>query len=83
MLGRQRRYKQQNLPKCGVPHIFHITDGGANDVDMGGELWLAIQQRLQRLSANPEKQRAVIFHFIAPNGYKPTPGAPTDASGVP
>ena len=83
MIARQRRYKQQNLPKCGLPYIFHMTDGGANDVQIGGELWLAIQQRLRKLSADPERQQAAIFHFVAPNGYQPTPGAPTDASGQP
>ncbi len=83
VLARLQRYKQQNLPKSGIPHIMHLTDGGVNDVEVGGANWVAIHDRLGKLSADPEKRRGVVFHFVSPNGYKPTLGAPLDPTGIP
>lgn len=83
ILGRQKRYKAQGLPKCGLPHIFHMTDGEPTDIAVGDALWTTIEQKLAKAASDPKKKSLVVRHFVAPNGYAVTPSTPRDASGQP
>ncbi len=68
-LARQRRYKEQGLPRCGLPHIFNLTDGSPTDVQIGDLLWTTIEQKLAKAASDPAKKSLVCRHLIAPNGY--------------
>ena len=83
VLARQKLYKAQNLPRCGVPHIFHLTDGEANDVQIDDNEWQLIKQRIASFMPAPDAQRLVLQHFVAPNGYKTTGYGMRDAYGNP
>lgn len=83
VLARQKRYKEQGLPRCGIPHIFHLTDGEANDVKIDDGEWKVIQQRMASFAPTPDAQRLVLHHFVAPNGYKTNSMSPTDSYGNP
>lgn len=71
---RLRYYKDpaNNIPSSGLAHIFHITDGAPTDFAIGTPLWDKMRARLTKLSGggNPERQQAVIIHFITPNGCR-------------
>lgn len=82
VLARQQRYKEQGLPRCGIPHFFNITDGEPTDVKPGDALWAEIERKLIKAASDPAKKRYVVHNFIAPNGYVPTPSTPKDASGT-
>lgn len=82
VLGRQRRYKEQGLPRCGLPHIFNITDGDPTDVKVGDALWCEIEQKLAKAASDPAKKSLLVRHFLAPNGYVSTSGAPTGADKI-
>lgn len=83
ILARQRRYKEQGLPKCGLPHIFHMTDGEPTDISVGDALWTTIEQKLAKAASDPKKKSLVVRHFVAPNGYAVTAKTPKDSSGQP
>jgi uncharacterized protein YegL len=72
-IGRQlQTYRDNKMPTAGMPHIFHLTDGAPTDVQIGSAEWTDISDRLSAIrgATNPEKQDAVIIHFIAPNGCR-------------
>lgn len=83
VIARQRRYKEQGLPKCGLPHIFNVTDGEPTDVKPGDALWCEIERKLAKAASDPAKKSLIVRHFVAPNGYVVMPGTPRDAAGVP
>lgn len=83
VLARQQRYKEQGLPKCGIPHFFNITDGEPTDVKVGDALWLEIEKRLAKAANDPAKRRYVVHNFVAPNGFVVEPGTPKDVDGTP
>lgn len=70
VLARQKRYKAQGLPKCGLPHIFHITDGEPTDITVGNALWTSIEQKLakavRRCRQLPEPGRSRRAHHHDP-----------------
>lgn len=54
--------------KCGMPNIFHITDGAPTDMEPGTPLWAEVQANLARMSPNPEKKYIALKSFITANG---------------
>ncbi|MEZ5776636.1 MAG: hypothetical protein R3D33_18570 [Hyphomicrobiaceae bacterium] len=82
-LARQVRYKKDGLPRCGLPHIFHLTDGGANDVKIGSRAWHLIEARLKELAPKAQDRRGMLWHFVAPGGFAPTGSGAVDAQGRP
>ena len=61
------RLKRQNI-KCGLPNIFHFTDGAPTDMLPGSPLWQEVQSRLARMSPNPEKKYIALKSFVTANG---------------
>lgn len=66
----QQYYRRQKLPKSGLPVIFHITDGGATDLDVGKEKAQELRNAIDHLNPGGEvPSKLLIYHFITPNGY--------------
>lgn len=82
-LARQVRYKKDGLPRCGFPNIFHLTDGGANDVSVGSREWHLIEARLKELAPKAQDRKGMLWHFVAPGGYVSTGSGAVDAQGKP
>lgn len=61
--------KRRNI-KCGMPHVFHITDGCPTDMEPGSPIWLEVQNALTRLasSSDPEKKYLALKSFVTANG---------------
>lgn len=57
--------------KCGMPNLFHITDGAPTDMEPGTPLWDQVIEHIARLSPNPEKHTFNIKHFVTANGCDP------------
>lgn len=80
VLARQRRYKAQGLPKCGLPHIFHLTDGEPTDIKIGDALWQDIERKIVHAANDPKKKSLVVHNFITPNGFATGSGAGSGAA---
>lgn len=59
--------KRQNI-KCGMPNIFHITDGAPTDMAPGSPIWIEVQANLARMSPNVEKKYVALKSFVTANG---------------
>lgn len=81
-LARMSRYKKDGLPKCGQPNIFHLTDGGANDVAIGTAQWHQIESRMKILAPKAQDRKGLLYHFVSPSGYLGSSGG-SDAQGRP
>ena len=62
-----KRLKDQNI-KCGMPNIFHITDGAPTDMQPGSVMWTEVQTHLARMSPNAEKKYVALKSFVTANG---------------
>ncbi len=82
-LARLARYKKDGLPRCGQPLIFHLTDGGANDVTIGSREWHMIETRMKSLAPKAQDRKGLIWHFVSPSGYAATGSGASDAQGRP
>jgi uncharacterized protein YegL len=72
--------KPQPIPK-NIPHIFHFTDGAPTDVEVGNDMWLTLQDLLQKVSSDKDKPFSMISHFVAPNGMTVDHGHVVDELG--
>lgn len=68
--------KRQNI-KCGMPNIFHITDGAPTDMKPGSPIWNEVQSNLARMSPNPEQKYLALKSFITANGCDVNSGGTT------
>jgi uncharacterized protein YegL len=68
--------KRQNI-KCGMPNIFHITDGAPTDMKPGSPIWNEVQSNLARMSPNPEQKYIALKSFITANGCDVNSGGTT------
>lgn len=68
-LKHYRNLKGRNI-SCGMPHIFHITDGCPTDMQPGSPLWKEVQDMLARMasSKNPEKRYMALKNIVTANG---------------
>lgn len=74
------KLKNQNI-KCGMPNIFHITDGAPTDMQPGSPIWTEVQTNLARMSPNVEKKYIALKSFITANGCDLNSGGTTLADG--
>lgn len=72
--------KRNNI-KCGLPNIFHITDGAPTDMQPGSPVWAEVQAQLARMSPNIEKKYVALKSFVTANGCDLNAGASTLADG--
>lgn len=68
-LKHYRNLKARNI-SCGMPHIFHITDGCPTDMEPGSPLWKEVQDMLGRMasSKSPEKRYMALKNIVTANG---------------
>ena len=64
-----RNLKGRNI-SCGMPHIFHITDGVPTDMAPGSPVWAEVQEMLARMASttNPEKKYLALKNIVTANG---------------
>jgi uncharacterized protein YegL len=72
--------KNQNI-KCGMPNIFHITDGAPTDMSPGSPVWMEVQANLARMSPNVEKKYVALKSFVTANGCDLNSGGMTLSDG--
>lgn len=74
------KLKNQNI-KCGMPNLFHITDGAPTDMQPGTPLWAEVQANLARMSPNVEKKYIALKSFVTANGCDAKTGGTNLADG--
>lgn len=77
-LQHYRAVRQQNV-NCGLPNIFHITDGCPTDMHPGSPMWGNVQKRLAQLSPSDklENRYMAIKNIVAANGCDPNSASGT------
>jgi len=68
---------------CGMPHIFHITDGVPTDMHPGSPLWVEVQSMLGRMASttNPEKRYLALKNIVTANGCDPNAPGVMEVNG--
>lgn len=68
-LKHYRNLKARNIT-CGMPHIFHITDGCPTDMHPGSPMWTEVQNMLSRMASTntPEKRYLALKSIVTANG---------------
>lgn len=79
-LKHYKNLKDNNI-KCGMPNIFHITDGAPTDMQPGSPVWAEVQAQLARMSPNVEKKYIALKSFITANGCDANAGGTTLPDG--
>lgn len=72
--------KRSNI-KCGLPNIFHITDGAPTDMQPGSPVWTEVQAQLARMKPSVEKKYISLKSFVTANGCDLNTGGTTLADG--
>lgn len=68
-LNHYQSLKARNIT-CGMPHVFHITDGCPTDMTPGSPVWLEVQDVLSKIAppGNPELRYMALKNIITANG---------------